>query len=151
MEKLADALRLRIAGNRIHPRECHARKTGRGREISRKSQRTHSAAVSAKRNIFCKRILRLLRGKPDIVVEHKHLLCKRRIVRENAHRILVDMQTIRHRFHRNRLVFVCDDPVQLGRRELLGERRSDQIHFCKKRPHLIHRRALAEHPRDELK
>ena len=113
MEKLTDTLRLRIAGNRIHPRERHARKTGRGREISRKSQRTHSAAVGAKRNIFCERILRLLRGQSDIVVEHKHLLCKRWIVRKNAHRILVDVQTIRHRLHRDCLIFVCDDPVQL--------------------------------------
>ena len=113
MEKLTDTLRLRIAGNGIHPRERHARKPGSGRKISRKSQRTHSAAVGAKRNIFCKRILRLLRGETDIVVEHKHLLCKWWIVRKNAHRILVDMQTIRHRFHRNRFIFVCDDPMKL--------------------------------------
>lgn len=95
-------------------------------------------------------VLGLFRGKVHIVVEPEHLLRKRRIVRQHAGRVFINMNSVCHGFHRNGLVFVCDDPVQLRRRHLRMERRVQEIEPLDKRSCLGCVGALAENPWDKF-
>ena len=48
-----------------------------------------------------------------IIVQHKHLLFKRRIVGKNPCRIIPDMKSVCHGFHSDRFISICNDPVKL--------------------------------------
>ena len=68
VEELADAFFFAVTGDRVRAGECHAGKAGLGREIPRKTESAHAAAVGGKRKLRRKMIFRLARGKPEIVI-----------------------------------------------------------------------------------
>ena len=59
-------------------------------------------------------------------MEHLHI--KRRIVCQNSDRIVMNMESVFHGLDNDRLVFVCDDPVKAGRRQLGIKRGPDKVH-----------------------
>ena len=66
-----------------------------------------------------------------IVVQLKHLLWERRIIGQYARRIVIHVKSVFHTLHNDRTILVRNDPMQLCARQLLGKRRSDQIHLFK--------------------
>ena len=143
MEKLADAFSFGISGDGIHLCESNTCKTGSRRQVTRKSEGTHSAAVGSKRQIICKSIRWLFRRKVHIIIQLEHLLWKRRIICEHTDRIVVDMQTVCSGFYCNRCSFIRDDPVKLRQRKLFAEWSIDQIHVGKKCANFRDRSTLA--------
>ena len=57
----------------------------------------------------------------------EHLQIEGRIVCENTGRIIMDMESISHGFHDDRLVFIRNDPVEACGRHLRTKRCSDKI------------------------
>ena len=148
VEELADALHLRIAGNRVHLRERHAHEARLRGEIARQAERAHAAAVRRERHTPA--VLRLAGREMHVVVQRKHLLVKRRVVRHDADGVVVDFEALTNGLHRNHLVPVGDEPVQLRQRQLLAEGLVDQVDARKQRPRLGDRGALPQHPGNEL-
>ena len=62
----------------------------------------------------------------------EHLQIEGRIVCENTGRIIMDMESIGHGFHDDRLVFIRNDPVEACGRHLRTKRCSDKIHAGKR-------------------
>ena len=55
-------------------------------------------------------------------IQLKHLLVKRRIIRQHSHRIAVDFEAIPYGFHRDGFIAVGNHPVELCQRQLFAER-----------------------------
>ena len=113
MEKLADAFCFRIPGYGVHSYKSNAHKTGLGGQVAGKPDGPHSPAVCVEGQAAAKMVLGFLGGEGHIVVQRKHLLLKRGIVRENSHRIFIYKKAAFCGFHSNGLGFICDDPVEL--------------------------------------
>ena len=60
------------------------------------------------------------------------------------------MKTIRHRLDDDALIPVCDDPVELCRRQLLAERGLQKSKCRELRPRIVDRCTLREDPRDKF-
>ena len=148
VEELADALHLRIAGNRVHLRVGHAHKARLRGEIARQAERTHAAAVRRERHAPA--VLRLAGREVHVIIEREHLLVKRRVVRHHADGVVVDFDALANGLHRDRFILVGDEPVQLRQRQLLTEGLVDQVDALKQRPRLGDRGALPQHPGNEL-
>ena len=151
MEKLADTGSFRCVGFRVHFGKSDPCKPGGGGEVSRKSESAHAAAVGCKRQTGRKCILRLLRGQVHVIVEGEKLLRERRIVCQDTHRIVVDMQSVRHRLDDDAFIFIGKNPVKLRRGKLLVEWGVGQYHLGEADASLFYGRTLAENPGDELK
>ena len=135
----------------MEPRERRAHKARGGGEVAGQSQRAHAAAVERERERVGKEIFRLLRREVHEVVEREHLLRKRRVVRQHARGIVVDLQTIRDGLDHDRAAFVGKEPVELRGRELRAERRADEVHCAQGLTGLRERRAAAQQSGNELK
>ena len=134
----------------MHLRERHAHEARLRGEIARQAERAHAAAVGMQRHLRREAVLRLAGREMHVVVQRKHLLVKRRVVRHDADGVVVDFDALANGLHRDRLVPVGDEPVQLRQRQLLAEGLVDQVDARKQRPRLGDRGALPQHPGNEL-
>ena len=151
MEKLADALRLRAAGNGIGARERRAHEARGRREIAGQPERAHAAAVGAQIERGRERVFRLARGERLVIVQPEELLRERRVVREHAGGVVVYVQTVRRGLDRDAFVLIREQPVELRGGKLRGKRRAGEICFRKQGARFRNGSALREHPWDEFK
>lgn len=134
----------------MEPRERRAHKARGGGEVAGQSQRAHAAAVERERERVGKEIFRLLRREVHEVVECEHLLRKRRVVRQHARGIVVDLQTIRDGLDHDRAAFVGKEPMKLRGGKAFAERRAGEIQRAQGLTGLRERRAAAQQPGNEL-
>ena len=151
VEKLADALRLRRAGDGVRSRERGTDKARAGREIAGQTESAHAAAVGAQRQVRREPVFRRTRREGLIIVQSEKLLRERRLVRENAGGVIVHAQPLRRRLDRHAAGLIREQPVQPRRRKRRGKRRAGEIRPGKQRPRRREIGALRQHPRDKFK
>ena len=86
-----------------------------------------------------------------IIIQHKHLLVKRRIIRKNACRIIPDMKAVCHGFHCDCFFFIRYDPVKLCTGKHFTERSFYKIDLFQALFCLLHSSAFAKDPWNEFK
>ena len=74
--------------------ESNAHESGRRRQVAGQADSTHSAAVSVQLKLLGEAVFRIIDGKAPIVIEVKQLDRERRIVRQNAHGIIIDENSV---------------------------------------------------------
>ena len=151
MEKLTNALLLRITGNRVHLRKSHPCKTGCTGKISRQAQCSHTTAIALQWQLLGKQVFRLFWRKSPVIIQQKHLLVKRWVICHNARRVFVNFQPILHGFHRDSLISIRDDPVQGSRRHIFRKRCSGNVDLSQQFPYFLHIGTLSQHPRNKFK
>ena len=73
------------------------------------AEQGYPLAECLQRQFFGKSVLRLSRRQMHIVIQLKHLLRERRIIRKHARRIVIHVKSVRHAFHNDRTIFVSTD------------------------------------------
>lgn len=151
VEELPDALGLARAGLCVHPHEGHADKPRLAGQIARQPQRTEAAAVDGQIEAVRKGAGGGAGRQCAVVVQREKLLRERRVVRQHAGGVVVDVQAVGGRFHHDAAGFVGDEPVQLRQRQLVAERDVDDIGLFQQGARLGQRGAAAQQPRDQFK
>ena len=98
-----------------------------------------------------KLIRRRLRGQMHIIIQLKHLLPKRRVIRQDPHRILINPNPFFYRLYDNRSLPVRNDPMKLRHRKILAKRGVRKVYPLNQGLRLLHRSALAQNPWDKFK
>ena len=151
VEKLPDALGLTVTGFGVHPHKGGADKAGLAGQIARQTQCAKPAAVDRQLQPLGKGAGRRVGRKCAVIVQRKKLLRERRIVRQHAHRVVINVQAVGGGLHHNAAGLVGNKPVQLGKGKLLTERNVDDVGLFQQGAGLGQRGAAAKQPGDKLK
>ena len=93
---------------------------------------------------------RRLRRQLGVVVQGEQLHREGRVVGQHPRRIVVDVESVRHRLHHNAAGAVRHHPVELGRGQTGGIGRVGDAGLRQQRPGLRQRGAASQQPRDQL-
>lgn len=92
------------------------------REVARKADGTHAAAVLLEREVRGELIFGSSGGEMHVVIEGEKLLVKRRVVGKDTSGVVVDFETCGDRFNNDAGAGgVTHDPVEFGRRKFRAE------------------------------
>ena len=151
MKELADAFALALTGDGVELRKGAPHKTGGGGQIAGHPHHAHAAAVCVQRQIRCKAVFGGLCAQVQVVVQIEELEVEGRIVGHDAHRVIIDVQAVRHRLHDKAFLPVRDHPVQGRGGKLRAERCVRHVELRQLFLYLGNAGALAQQPWNELK
>lgn len=86
-----------------------------------------------------------------VIVEAEKLLVEWRIVRQDAGRVVVDIDTAGGSLYDDTIFAIREDPMKFGGWKLGAERSVHKVHFINKNFCFGDGTALTENPRDKLK
>jgi len=150
VEKLAEAFTFRNAGAGVQLHEGGPDEPGGAGKVSRQTCGSQPAAVGLQGQIRAEGVFRLLRGKVQKVAEPQQLLSERGIVGQYPQGIAGDSEPAFQGFDGDSLLLVCQQPVELGRGQILPEGGVGDGQFLQQRSGFGHGGALAQKPGDQL-
>lgn len=150
VKKLADAFRLAASGNGIQFGKAGPDEPGLGGQISGQTYGPHTPAAGLQTDFGGKGILGFSGRQVHEIAEVKQLVVKSGIVCQDTHRILVDVQSIFHGFHRDAALLIRNDPVQGRRRKAAAESGVRQVDAFQQAFCLGDISALGKNPGDEF-
>lgn len=151
VEELADVAELVVGREGIELGEGGSNEARFGREVAGEADGAHAAAIKREVDLGSDGVDGVLCGQVLVIAELEELLVERRVVGEDADRVVVDFETVFHGFDNDAAGRVSDDPVKLGNGELVGEVDIAKIELGEEGFGFGEVGALAENPRDELK
>lgn len=151
VEELVDARDFVVGGEGIEFGEGDFREAGLGREVARKADGAHAAAVFGESEVGGEVVFRGFGGEVLVIAELEIHFVERGIVGKDAGRVVVDFEAVGDGFDGDSGAGgIRDDPVEFGSGELVAKVEVAEVHLLEESFCFGDSGALAEDPGKEL-